>query len=149
MFISHVILAVSLSDGNQSEFIANNLNKLSISVINLHDRSYIFALFVAILSVVAGVTVYAPMETESVTLNVNVVGTASQITWYKNDQLISISNRYSGGNVSVPALTISNVKVTDGGDYVCEITNGKDTVRTSIIQLSPLCESFLFETTFV
>ncbi|VDI13507.1 obscurin-RhoGEF [Mytilus galloprovincialis] len=92
----------------------------------------------SILSVVAGVTVYAPMESESVTLNVNVVGTPSQIKWYKNDQLISISNRYSGGNVSVPALTISNVKVTDGGDYVCEITNGKDTVRTSIIQLSPL-----------
>ncbi|XP_076071096.1 uncharacterized protein LOC143042581 isoform X2 [Mytilus galloprovincialis] len=93
---------------------------------------------ISILSVVAGVTVYAPMESESVTLNVNVVGTPSQIKWYKNDQLISISNRYSGGNVSVPALTISNVKVTDGGDYVCEITNGKDTVRTSIIQLSPL-----------
>ncbi|XP_063416377.1 titin-like [Mytilus trossulus] len=93
---------------------------------------------ISILSVVAGVTVYEPMESESVTLNVNVVGTPSQIKWYKNDQLITITNRYSGGNVSVPALTLSNVKVTDGGDYICEITNGKDTVRTRIIQLSPL-----------
>lgn len=101
-------------------------------------------IFAAVLSVTARKTLYEPKETKTVKLKVNVVGTPSHVTWYKNKRPITITNRYSGGNVAAPDLTITNVELSDGGEYVCEITNGKDTARTSMIQLSPICEcSFL------
>lgn len=96
------------------------------------------------LKVMAGDTLYTPKETESVTLNVKVIGTPSQIRWYKNDQQVKILGRYSGGNVTDAALTITNVKHSDGGEYVSEVTDGEDTAKTTTIRLFPSCE---FKTT--
>lgn len=97
-------------------------------------------LFVAALLVIAGKMFYNTEETKSVTLKVNIEGTPTEIRWYKDNQLITISNRYSGGNVTVPALTIRNIKLSDGGTFVCEVINEKYTARSSEIKLTPTRE---------
>lgn len=104
------------------------------------NKSLVF--FSANISIVVGKIFYNPKETDTVTLNVNVVGIPSNIRWYKNNQLIKILNRYSGGSLAAPALTITDVRLSDGGEYVCEVTKGKDTIQSSTIQLSPICELF-------
>lgn len=47
------------------------------------------------------------------------------IHWLLNGQTINISdaNKYSGGNVSTPSLTIKNIASTDAGEYRCGATN--------------------------
>lgn len=84
-----------------------------------------------------------PRLTKTVTLKVNVVGKTSQVTWYKNNKPLTMINRYSGGDVATPDLTLSKVELSDGGEYVCEITNGNETTRTSIIKVSPRCEFYI------
>lgn len=81
-------------------------------------------------------TLYRLKQDATVTLAVKVFGTPSQITWYKDKQPLTRSDKYSGGDVSVPSLTIRKVVKSDVGDYVCEATDGTVTVNTNTIYLS-------------
>lgn len=82
-------------------------------------------------------TSYNTEVTKKVTIAVDIKGNPTEIRWYKNNELlITTSNKYSGGTSFVPGLTIKNISVSDAGIYVCEATDGTDTVRSSIIQLS-------------
>lgn len=51
--------------------------------------------------------------------------------------LLAGNSKLSGGNKSVPSLTIKSVQQTDMGYYVCQATDGKTTVNSFIIVLSP------------
>lgn len=89
------------------------------------------------LTVVAPVTFYNPTEGDTVTLVCQVTaGTPTGIRWYKNNQPITVSGRFSGSQVGGPSLTISNVNIADGGNYLCEATDGAVTVNTNTIQVT-------------
>ncbi|XP_076091551.1 titin-like [Mytilus galloprovincialis] len=91
------------------------------------------------LSITAPRTFYNPAETETVTLACIVTaGNPTGISWKHDNVNIIISGKMSGGTTSNPALRISNVDMSDAGNYVCEATDGSATVRTNNIQLSPI-----------
>ncbi|CAG2189866.1 CHRNA3 [Mytilus edulis] len=91
------------------------------------------------LSITAPRTFYNPAETETVTLACIVTaGNPTGISWKHDNVNIIISGKMSGGTISNPALRISNVDMSDAGNYVCEATDGSATVRTNNIQLSPI-----------
>ena len=97
-------------------------------------------LFSAPLAVNAPKTLYDPSTGQTIELTCVVTsGTATGITWYKNNQpvIISFNNRYSGGSVQTPTLTISNVQLIDAGNYVCSATDGSVTVNTNTITVAP------------
>nr|ATL23495.1 egg surface protein-1 [Mytilus edulis] len=98
----------------------------------------IFIIVYAPLEVNAPRVSYSVQTSNSVTLQCVVTGTATAIYWYKSNQLLQIAtnNRLSGASVQTPSLTISNVALSDGGEYVCSATNGYDTKRSSNIVLS-------------
>ena len=51
---------------------------------------------------------------------------------------MSANPRFSGGNQISPPLTITNVQMTDAGNYECEASDASSTVRTQNIQVSPI-----------
>lgn len=66
-------------------------------------------------------------------------GTATQIQWYNDERIIISANpRFSGGSVSNPSLTISQVQESDGGIYVCQASDGTRTLNTSAITVAPI-----------
>lgn len=96
-------------------------------------------LFTAPLAVTAPTTFYNPEEEEDVTLNCIVTtGTATGINWYKNNNRFTVgaNQRFSGGLPNSPSLTITDVEIADGGNYICEATDGSATVRTNSIQVT-------------
>lgn len=91
------------------------------------------------LTVVAPTTFYNPTEGDTVTLVCQVTdGTPTAIRWYRNNQPITVSGRFSGSQVGGPSLTISNINTADGGTYLCEATDGSATVNTQPITVSVL-----------
>lgn len=91
------------------------------------------------LSVTAPNTFYNPAETETVTLACIVTaGNPTEITWKMNNDPLTISGKMSGGTISNPALRISNVAMSDAGNYICEATDGNVNVRAETIRLSPI-----------
>lgn len=103
--------------------------------------SQIFSIVIFIvvpLSVRTTKTFYNTTETRTVTLNVVISGTPTNIFWFKNNDLVVTSGRFSGGTISMPALTIQNVSMSDAGQYVLEATDGTVTVKTRPIFLSPI-----------
>lgn len=81
---------------------------------------------------------YSAQTSNSVTLQCEVTGTATNIYWYKSNQLLQIgsNNHFSGASVQTPSLTITNIALSDGGEYACSATNGIDTKRSRNIVLS-------------
>lgn len=79
---------------------------------------------------------YSQTESSIVTLDVKLKGTPNRVSWYHNGNLIILSGRFSGGTVSVPSLTITNVSTSDAGRYIFEATDGDTTVQTITIVLS-------------
>ena len=49
--------------------------------------------------------------------------TVSSVTWMKGQVVIRVVNRFSGGSVQTPSLTIYPVARTDVGDYTCQMSN--------------------------
>ena len=81
---------------------------------------------------------YNPTIGTTVTLICQVTsGTATGISWTKDGNTLTIGNRYSGGSVNTPSLSISGVVQSDGGNYVCQATDGTATVNTYTINVSP------------
>lgn len=48
---------------------------------------------------------------------------------------ISSNNRYSGGTVNTPSLTIGNVEDSDEGQYICQATNSVGTGSSNQVYL--------------
>ena len=73
-----------------------------------------------------------------VILPCNITGTATEVTWYFNNQQITASGstKYSNGDVVNPSLTITDVVMGDAGSYYCQATNGVTTVTSRIITLN-------------
>ena len=86
------------------------------------------------LAISATPTFYNPTIGTSVTLNCVVTsGTATSITWLKDNSILNINgdSRLTNGDVSTPSLSISNVQQTDSGSYVCRAADATGTVVNS------------------
>ncbi|XP_071159622.1 hemicentin-1-like isoform X15 [Mytilus edulis] len=85
---------------------------------------------------------------ESVVINCVVTADPKEtsITWQKvvnnvpTTMSITSNNRYSGGTVSTPALTISNVEDNDEGQYICQATNTVGTGSSNQVYLDVVGE---------
>ncbi|XP_052058077.1 hemicentin-1-like isoform X8 [Mytilus californianus] len=85
---------------------------------------------------------------ESVVINCIVTADPKEtsITWQKvvnsvpTTLSISSNNRYSGGTVQTPALTISNVEDNDEGQYICQATNTVGTGSSNQVYLDVVGE---------
>ncbi|VDI76863.1 hemicentin [Mytilus galloprovincialis] len=85
---------------------------------------------------------------ESVVINCVVTADPKEttITWQKvvnnvpTTLSITSNNRYSGGTVSTPALTISNVEDNDEGQYICQATNTVGTGSSNQVYLDVVGE---------
>ncbi|KAH9489928.1 hypothetical protein Btru_038472 [Bulinus truncatus] len=69
-------------------------------------------------------------EAQDVTLvcNISSSPSASKVIWYKDGIILDLnSTRYTGGNVSVPNLTIIKVSKLDAGNYTCTAVNQQGT----------------------
>jgi len=91
-------------------------------------------MFTAPLAISAMPTFYNPTIGTSVILNCVVTsGTATSITWLRNNVILNINadTRLSNGDVSTPSLSISNVQQSDSGSYVCRAANATGTVVNS------------------
>lgn len=64
-------------------------------------------------------------------------GTAVEVTWLKNNIIITMTNRLSGGTVKSPTLVINSVEQGDLGYYVCSASDGVMTVNSDDIFLIP------------
>ncbi|KAL5020304.1 hypothetical protein ScPMuIL_003196 [Solemya velum] len=76
---------------------------------------------------------------DSVTLQC-VIGNASPVVtdvrWYHDDQLVQTGlARYSDVSIAAPSLEISNLGVSDNGNYICSAFNGVGSSNTSAISL--------------
>ena len=67
--------------------------------------------------------------------------TVSSVTWMKGQAVIQVTddNRFSGGSVQTPSLTIDPVARTDVGDYTCQMSNDVGDSSKSV-QLRVWCE---------
>lgn len=91
------------------------------------------------LAVNAPQNLYEPTTGQTVILQCRVTaGTATGITWYKNGQMVIKASdfRLSGAVPSSPSLTISNVRLSDTGNYICSATDGSVTRNTSTITVT-------------
>ena len=107
---------------------------------SVFEHSLVCVCFTAPLVVLAPLTSYSPVIEENVALTCVITsGTATQISWFKDNGMLDISanSRFSGSTVSSPTLTISNVQQSDQGVYVCEAFDGSTRTRSSAITLSP------------
>ncbi|XP_071166138.1 hemicentin-1-like [Mytilus edulis] len=116
-------------DVQHSETRGNNLQTVSLQLT-----------VTAPLSVSAPQTQYQQNVGTLVVMNCVITGTATSITWYFNNQLINIasSSKYSNGNTINPSLTVSNVALSDAGQYYCQATNGLTTANSNTITLTVL-----------
>ncbi|CAG2228315.1 unnamed protein product [Mytilus edulis] len=92
------------------------------------------------LSIKAEITHYSPILSTSVTLNCEIItGKATSVKWFQNNDIIVTTNnpKFSGGTLTSPSLIISQVEQIDFGYYVCQATDGVDTVSADEISLSP------------
>lgn len=66
-------------------------------------------------------------------------GSATSVKWFKSNILIVIAKnqRFSGGNLNSPSLTISSVTEDDFGYYTCQVTNGVDILNADEIAVLP------------
>lgn len=98
-------------------------------------------MFTAPLAISAFPTSYTPTIGTSVILNCAVTsGTATSITWLKNNVILNINadSRLTNGDVSTPSLSISNVQQSDSGSYVCRAADATGTtVNSNTITVSP------------
>jgi uncharacterized protein YfaS (alpha-2-macroglobulin family) len=98
-------------------------------------------MFTAPLAISATPTFYNPTIGTSVTLNCVVTsGTATSITWLRNNVIlnINVNSRLTNGDVSTPSLSISNVQQSDSGSYVCQAADAMGTiVNSNTITVSP------------
>ena len=86
------------------------------------------------LAISATPTFYNPTIGTSVTLNCVVTsGTATSITWLKDNNILNINanTRLTNGDVSTPSLSISNVQQSDSGSYVCRAADATGTIVIS------------------
>jgi hypothetical protein len=80
-------------------------------------------MFTAPLAISATPTFYNPTIGTSITLNCVVTsGTATSITWLKDNNILNINAnaRLTNGDVSTPSLSINSVQQSDRGSYVCQ-----------------------------
>lgn len=92
------------------------------------------------LSIKAEITHYSPILLTTVTLNCEIItGKATSVKWFQSNDIIVTTNnpKFSGGTVTSPSLIISQVEQIDFGCYVCQATDGVDTVNADEISLSP------------
>ena len=68
----------------------------------------------------------------------------TSVTWKKEQDVILVTddNRFSGGSVLTPSLTIDPVVRTDVGEYTCWMRNGVGDSSKSV-GLQVLCEYFV------
>jgi uncharacterized protein YfaS (alpha-2-macroglobulin family) len=91
-------------------------------------------MFTAPLAISAMPRFYNPTIGTSVILNCVVTsGTATSITWLRNNVILNINadSRLTNGDVSTQSLSISNVQQSDSGSYVCRAANATGTVVNS------------------
>ena len=91
-------------------------------------------MFTAPLAISASPTFYNPTIGTSITLNCVVTsGTATSITWLKDNNILNINAnaRLTNGDVSTPSLSINSVQNSDGGSYVCQAADATGTVVNS------------------
>jgi hypothetical protein len=91
-------------------------------------------MFTAPLAISATPTFYNPTIGTSVTLNCVVTsGTATSITWLKDNNILNINAnaRLTNGDVSTPSLSINNVQQSDSGSYVCRAADALGIVANS------------------
>jgi uncharacterized protein YfaS (alpha-2-macroglobulin family) len=98
-------------------------------------------MFTAPLAISATPIFYNPTIGTSVILNCVVTsGTATSITWIRNNVILNINadSRLTNGDVSTPSLSISNVQQSDSGSYVCQAADAMGTiVNSNTITVSP------------
>ncbi|XP_069107396.1 basement membrane-specific heparan sulfate proteoglycan core protein-like [Argopecten irradians] len=103
-------------------------------------------------------TTYEVTTGAAVTLicNVNANPTAQSVLWEKLHEILFIqvvittNNRYAGGTVNVPSLTITDSQPPDSGTYRCSATNSVGTGTSGTLQLTvtgdgtrPIIDSFM------
>ena len=91
-------------------------------------------MFTAPLAISASPTFYNPTIGTTIALNcVVTTGTATSITWLKDNVILNINadSRLTNGDVSTPSLSISNVQQSDSGSYVCRAADATGTVVNS------------------
>ncbi|XP_069107388.1 basement membrane-specific heparan sulfate proteoglycan core protein-like [Argopecten irradians] len=89
-------------------------------------------------------TTYEVTTGAAVTLicNVNANPTAQSVLWEKLHEILFIqvvittNNRYAGGTVNVPSLTITDSQPPDSGTYRCSATNSVGTGTSGTLQLT-------------
>ncbi|XP_052089255.1 hemicentin-1-like [Mytilus californianus] len=90
------------------------------------------------LAVSVPVTEYSASIGSRVTLQCSItLGTATEVKWLKNNNIIMMTARLSEGNVKSPSLTINSVEQGDLGYYVCHATDGVRIVNSDDILLIP------------
>jgi uncharacterized protein YfaS (alpha-2-macroglobulin family) len=98
-------------------------------------------MFTAPLAISASPTFYNPTMRTFVTLNCVVTsGTATSITWIRNNVILNINanTRLTNGDVSTPSLSINNVQQSDRGSYVCQAADATGTiVNSNTITVTP------------
>ena len=98
--------------------------------------------------IVSVVTPDPVVEGTSVTIKCQSQGArpaVTGVTWKKGQEVISVTtnNKYTGGTVQTPSLTIGSVLKTDAGEYTCQLGNDVGNVsKTTALQV--LCTYRLY-----
>ncbi|XP_035828095.1 hemicentin-1 [Aplysia californica] len=92
---------------------------------------------------VSAFSTVAPEGTSRITLLCDVTANpgATSVTWTRDGMELPVTSRpdkYTGGNLVNPSLTISDVDKSDAGDYVCSATNslGTGVSPTSTVEVT-------------